>query len=57
MTTYKVCWHDTGCVVFCSDGSRLPFKGKRYSASELAGMTKAAISRLPGAIWSRFSAK
>ena len=51
----KVVWHDGGCVVFWNDGTRLPFKGRRYTHAELANLTKSAIAKLPGAAWKRFS--
>lgn len=53
---FKVAWHDSGCFVFCSDGTRMAFVGKRYFQSEIDNLgSKAAIARLPGALWKRFS--
>jgi hypothetical protein len=53
--TFRVVWHDAGCIVLCSDGSRLPFKGRRYSQADISSAgTKRAIASLPGAVWKRF---
>ena len=56
LMTFRVCWHDGGCVVFCNDGTRMAFKGRRYDASEVSAIgTKSGIAKLPGAMWKRFS--
>jgi hypothetical protein len=51
---YKVVWHDGGCLVSDPDGRTMAFKGRRYTAQELTGKSRAEIARLPGALWPRF---
>lgn len=56
--TYRVAWHDSGFIVFRSDGARLPFAfsaglERRLDNAEVNAIGK-DLTKIKGALWKKF---